>query len=355
MKKSFDLAILKNENQDDYLEWIRACNNYPDRINYYIINITSNNWLDEISGRKYDFILTRPPGYIDYFKRLYDERIYVVSEILKMPVYPTLNEILIYENKRMLSYFLDAKKIPHPRTWVFYDLDESLKFADICQLPVVAKTAIGAGGRGVKIFQSRKEIRNYIEASFSSKGITRSFMPNIRKGDYIKRLRNRISNPVKSIEYFIDKRKMATADPQKWFVIFQEYIKTDYEWRCVVIGDSYFGHKKLRSTGDKISGTSKVCWDYPDKELLNFISKIVVENNFWSQAIDIFYNPERGYLVNELQCFWGSKNPHQMMKNGNPGRYIFQDGNWIFEEGSFNQNNSYDLRLKHVLEILENK
>ncbi len=41
-----------------------------------------------------------------------------------------------------------------------------------------------------------------------------------------------------------------------------------------------------------------------------------------------------------------------MIKNGIPGRYTCKNGEWIFEEGFFNENNSYNLRLLHILKML---
>jgi glutathione synthase/RimK-type ligase-like ATP-grasp enzyme len=306
-----------------------------------------------VINEKYDFFLTRPPDRVGYLKQLYDERIYIINQVLNFPIYPRLIEVLFYENKRFLSYYLNAMDIPHPKTWVFYNKDETLSFIENCELPIVAKTNIGAAGRGVKIIKNRSKAYKYVENAFSKTGIKRTFMPNFRRGDYLKRLRKRFSHIGESIEYFLEKKKAATVQPQKWFVLFQEYVESDFEWRCVVIGDSYFGHKKLRSFGEKMSGTSKVGWDLPEEELLNLLKGIVDKNNFWSQAIDLFYDEKRGYLVNELQCFWGSKHPHQMMKNGTPGRFVYREGTWQFEEGSFNQNNSYDLRLQHVMKFLE--
>ncbi|MFW5887031.1 MAG: ATP-grasp domain-containing protein [Bacteroidota bacterium] len=349
------LAILKNELEDDHLDWIKACDNYSDQVEYDVIDLVAQDWLEKATRKKYQFFLTKAPGRIAYYKQLYDERVYILNQVLGLPVYPTLNELLIYENKRFLSYYLKAKNIPHPDTWVFYNKQEAKAFSETCSLPIVAKTNIGAGGSGVKIFKKREELRKYIDTAFSEKGIKRGFMPNFRKGDYLKRLMKRISNPAKSIDYFKEKKKAATVEPQKFFVLFQEYIQSEFEWRCVVINNSYFGHKKLRFFGEKMSGTSKVSWDVPDEELLNTLKKIVDENGFQSQAIDLFYNKTRGYLVNELQCFWGSKNPHQMIMDGVPGRFVYQGGEWIFDEGSFNQNNSYDLRLQHVLELIRNK
>ena len=53
------------------------------------------------------------------------------------------------------------------------------------------------------------------------------------------------------------------------------------------------GIRNLDPWGEKISGTSKVGWDTPDTELLDFIKKIVDENQFWSQAIDLFYHNKK--------------------------------------------------------------
>jgi len=122
----------------------------------------------------------------------------------------------------------------------------------------------------------------------------------------------------------------------------------------VRIDDSFFGHKKLHQYGEKFSGSSNVSWDPPPKKLLDFVKYITDKRKFLSQAVDIF-EPEPGkFLVNEMQCFWGSKNPHQMIIRGKPGRYTLKNSKWIFEEGNFNKNNSYNLRLENVINLLQN-
>ncbi len=351
----FKLAILKNETGDNHLPWIQSCEKFKEVIDFKIIDLTSSKWLDEVLSDKYDFFLTRSTDRQSYFKQLYDERVYILNQVLHLNIYPKLNELLIYENKKLLSYFLKANDIPSPKTWIFYNKEEALDFIKHAELPIVAKTSIGSSGSGVKIINSKENAEKYICDAFSNKGITRSFIPNIRKGDYLNRIKKRFKNINDSIEYFREKKKAATQEPQKWFVLFQEYIETEYEWRCVVIDDSYFGHKKLRSYGEKFSGTSKVSWDYPDEQLLNLLRNIIEKTGFWSQAIDLFYDKKRGYFVNEMQCFWGSKNPHQMIKDDKPGRFVSSNGNWIFQEGEFNTNNSYNLRLQHILKLLKEK
>ena len=349
---TYRFAILRNENPEEHLEWVKACELNPN-IKFDVINLTKNNWLLEIQKKSYDCLLARPSGWASYYKTLYDERIYILNKILNYRIYPSFDEIFIYENKRLLSYYLKAKNIPHPKTWVFYDQAEAEEFIGKAGLPIVGKTIIGAGGSGVRILKNKLAAEKYIHEAFSQKGITRNWSPNIRKRNYSKRLKARLGNIPGTIRYFINKRKAATIDPQRWFVLFQEYIPVDFEWRCVKIGESYFAHKKLRSIGEMISGTSNVSWDGPPEILLEFMKDVSGKGNLLSQAIDIFEDEKGSYLVNELQCFWGSKNPHQMILDGIPGRYIHKGGQWVFEEGEFNANNSYNLRLKHVIQLLD--
>ena len=348
-----NLAILKNESENDHTPWITACESQMDRINFKVIDLTKNNWLEKINEENFDCFLCRPSDKMSYFKQLYDERLYVINFILNKNIYPSYEEIIIYENKRLLSYWLKSNNVPHPRTEIFYYKNDALDFAEKCNYPHVAKTSIGASGSGVKIINSRKEMIDYINEAFSSKGIKRQWGVNLRKENLIKR-GIKAAGDFNTFYKKISRRYTASKlDPQKWHVIFQEFIKCDFEWRAVKIGDSYFAHKKLKNKGDKFSGTSNVGWDNPSDELLNFVKYVCNKRNFLSQAVDIF-EPQKGkFYVNELQCFFGSKNPHQMIIDGKPGRYILKDENWIFEEGNFNINNSYNLRLENIIDILK--
>jgi len=85
---------------------------------------------------------------------------------------------------------------------------------------------------------------------------------------------------------------------------------------------------------------------------LYFVRDLTDRAGFYSQAVDLFEPSEGQYLVNEMQCIFGQSDPHQMLADDRPGRYVFRDSRWSFEEGNFNTNESYDLRVNWIIEQL---
>ena len=78
--------------------------------------------------------------------------------------------------------------------------------------------------------------------------------------------------------------------------------------------------------------------------------KICTENNLYSVAIDILKD-NNSYLVNEIQTIFGHVQDHILEVDGKPGRYLYNNNQWTFEEGNFNTNESYDLRLECALDL----
>ena len=339
------IGILRNEDERSAIKWKKACENL--NLAFDIIDLVSHDWFKKVTEKRYDFFLLKPGGEFERYKQLYDERIYIINKIMKFNIFPSFEEAYIYENKKLLSYYLDAKKIPHPKTFVFYNSKEACNFIGDKQFPLVGKTSIGASGTGVEILKSKADALSYIKKAFSKKGIKRRFGPNRVVGSPKKW----IDKAIKSPEYFIKRLKEyieINNEGQKGYVIFQEYIKHDYEWRAVKIGDSYFAHKKIKS-GEKASGSKGIDYVNPPHGLLDFLKTICDKNNFNSVAIDIFEDAEKGFLVNEVQTIFGHVQSHILEVDGKPGRYINDSGNWLFEAGDFNTNESYDLRLQTAL------
>ena len=205
---------------------------------------------------------------------------------------------------------------------------------------------VGASGKGIKILKDKTELRHYIEMAFGA-GIHSKTGPKLTKNRLIQRVFNKIINPSQLINRLRTYKEIA-SDKQKGFIILQEYIQHDFEWRVVKIGDSFFAHKKIKK-GDKTSGSLLKNYDNPPLDLFDFVKDIADRFNFQSVAMDIFKNNNQ-YLVNEIQCIFGQSDSFQMLVNGIKGRYRYLNNQWIFEEGDFNQNQSYNLRIDTVIQ-----
>jgi hypothetical protein len=213
----------------------------------------------------------------------------------------------------------------------------------------VGKINIGASGKGVKIFRDRIHLEKYIQTAFKN-GLHQEWGPNLKMGGYKSRIINVLKNPE------IIKRKLSIYrkvynEIQRGYVILQEYVPHQFEWRVVRIGDSYFGHQKVKQR-DKASGTKGIDYIAPPIDLLNFIKGICDRFGFKCMAIDLFEDGNGGYLINEMQCIFGHVQEYICELEGKPGRFIKKENHWIFESGMFNSNLSYDLRVEDILKTL---
>lgn len=344
-----ELLILANEIKSDHEPWIRACEKRPDEVRYRVVNLTSAGWLEEIKAQPVDCMLVKPGGLSSRFKKLYDERLTIVVRSMNYRSFPSLDEVLIHENKIFQSYWLKAEGLPHPATHVFYHENEAAGFAGTAKLPVVAKLNIGSSGKGVTVLKTRKELTEYVETIFSSGKRSRSG-PNLERGQWLQRAALVLSSRGLLRERLYKYRSIQ-EDVQTGFVLFQEYVPHDYEWRAVRIGDSFFAHRKLK-VKDKASGSLVKEYLAPPEGLLDFLKDVTDRFGFRSMSVDLFEDGKGSYLINEMQCIFGQSDPYQMAIDGKPGRYVYTDGKWVFEEGDFATNQCFDLRLDHIISIL---
>lgn len=338
------LAVLLNEDAQNAYYWLKAAS--QEGINIESIDLLAGDWIDTIRTSRSELFLTCPSGITSVAKSLYDERLEIVARVLEKKIYPNLLETKLHENKRYLSYWLETKGIPHPKTWVFLHKDDALQFAANTSLPIVGKLTIGASGHNVVIFRSKSELQAYIKGAFHF-GISPKSGPNLKMGDWKRRLAFILKNPSHVTKRFSHYKRIAN-DIQRGYVIFQIYVPHSFEWRVVRIGDSYFGHQKIKQ-GDKASGTKGINYVPPPVALLNFVRDLCEANDLRSMAVDLFEDGDGKYLVNEMQTIFGHVQDHICEVDGKPGRFKISNKTWDFEEGNFNGNLSYNLRLKDAL------
>jgi glutathione synthase/RimK-type ligase-like ATP-grasp enzyme len=344
--KALKFLILKNEMPNDHNGWISALKNH-ENITWKVIELMSDNWLTQIRQEDFDLLLLRPPGRSSFYKQLYDDRVEHLNFLYPEKIYPNLDLIKIYENKRYFRDWMLTRGIPHPKTWLFYSKKEAIDFINqFNQFPIVSKLNIGASGKGVSILKKKEMAMKEIYQLFGE-GKKLIGTPNLRKGSLIKKIRKLFENP-KFAKNRLKEYKQQSNEIHQNYTIFQEFIYHSFEWRCVVIGDSFFAHKKLVKNG-KTSGSLLKDYGNPPLSLLNFVRDLSLTHKIDSAAIDIFEH-KGSFLINEIQCFFGQSDDYQMLVNNTKGRFYYTEHEWKFEAGSFNENQCFNLRLEHIVE-----
>lgn len=195
--------------RDMHRYYIRSCEELG--IPYEVIDLIGPNWLEEVMNSDCDGFLCRPPSKYQERKSMFDERLYTISNFLGKKIYPSYDELFIYENKKMMSYWLKINNFPHAETKVFYDKKQFMKFLDEEDLSVVIKTNIGSTAKGWRLLKNKAEARFIADMTFG-KGSTKV------APDYTKQYTGKIF------------RVPAIDTIQKHFLIVQKFEKI--KWDC---------------------------------------------------------------------------------------------------------------------------
>jgi len=102
-KKKYKLAILKSDTYSIYYNWIDAINGSNYDIEYKVIDIDSELWLHHILSTNFDIILCSPIFLVPSSKSMMDERLFFISNILKIKTYPDTTVPLRTEQTLIIS------------------------------------------------------------------------------------------------------------------------------------------------------------------------------------------------------------------------------------------------------------
>lgn len=316
-ESDFRLGIIEEVTQY-HKHYIAACREM--KISYRVLSILEDDWIERFKASQCDAFLVWPSCMPTSAKEAFDYRLYILENELGGVIFPTWKECWLTEHKPRLRDWLDANGFLHPQTWVFYNREDALKFAESCKIPLVVKSATGGSASGISVVRTRGQLRKAIRLAFGRGLRPRSYDPNDRQWGY---------------------------------VYIQEYFPNVLEWRMVRIADSYFGYRK-EPGADGIHSASKAwSWLDPGPELLELTRQVTEKGGFTSMDVDVFIPEDGRLLINECQTMFGCTSPAvQMQVDGKDGRYLYGEGTWRFEEGEFCANHMCNLRIESLLSKL---
>jgi len=311
-------------------------------VDYCTINLLADDWLEQFLQSPCDGYIIRAPAGMSIWRQIFYKRLLLLRESLDGRCVPTVDSLLYYESKISMADVCAIHGLSCVNTKVFFKYTEAIAYANAAKLPVVIKADGGSGGNCVAIIRSRVRLKWQVFRAFFIRNILR----DVSITEFFK-------GKIRPFRTFLNSGYFPIQESNEGYILFQDYIDANHEWRMVVLGNSYFGHKKLKKKiKGKFSGSGKAAWDDPPKELLDLIRHCANILQVNSMGFDVLEDKNGHYYLNEMQAIIGAHAPSQMYINGIPGRYRCHDGEWIFEEGEFCRHKCDLLRVETLLEML---
>lgn len=250
---------------------------------------TKDNMLATLLENGVTHLILRAPCDLNEKKRICDEFAYLIDNYSAIDIFPSLNELLPYENKRYLSTILTFLNIPHPKTEVFFDKKSAVSFGESANFPLIHKTNIGASSSGVSFVRSKQQLNKLINKAFGKEH------PYLAKGVEPTLKKFKLNIPLK-------------GKAEKHFLYLQEVVDFKWEWRIIKSQDKILAYRKLKSleTGFA-SGSGNYGFGIPPDELLELNNTVFSKLKINTAAVDYFETSDGKFLVNEVQCLFGAK------------------------------------------------
>lgn len=270
-------------------------------ISYEIFEHRTSDWLEK--AKRYDLIiwsLDVGPWEHEEIKR----KITIIENNLGIKSFPSLPEIMLYDNKLMEVELLQLYKLPVAETFISHSYKEIMETIPKLAYPLVSKMSNGSTSEEVFLVENPKTATKIAKSSFSRYG-RKTHWPCYRQKDY---------------------------------VYFQKFIEGEkYDLRIIVSANMITGYFRDCPEGDfRASGAHKTRKVDIPIEAIDIALKVFYEISNSSIAIDMIKSTKGEYKIIELSQFTWSRTPVRMAVNGYPGFYfLHKDGRLEFMQGFY--------------------
>jgi glutathione synthase/RimK-type ligase-like ATP-grasp enzyme len=226
-------------------------------------------------------------------------------------VFPNMNTCWHFDDRVGQKYLLESLDAPLVKSYVFYDKNEALKWANTSSYPKVFKLRGGAGSVNVKLVRNKKQCQKLINTAFG-KGFRVTDKKNGIKDRFIKLRRDK--NPDAFIHVLkgfgrlvFPKYDERMRGRDKGYIYFQDYItNNNYDIRVIIIGERAFAIKRIVRKNDfRASGSGNII--YKKKEIpitcIKSAFKWAVKLDTQNVAFDFVFDNEKIMLVEISYAF----------------------------------------------------
>jgi len=222
----------------------------------------------------------------------------IIEKELGIPCFPNQKTCWAYDDKIREYFLMKVHGFPMAESWIFWEMQNALDWAENAELPVVFKLSGGAGSANVVLIKRKKDLHKVIKLMFT-RGIPDNAIP--LPDSLGASLSYRIKRKFVIFRNKLAKREMPFSFRlpnwllHKNYVFFQEYLPgNSYDTRVTTIGDRAFAFRRFNRKGDfRSSGSGIIDYDITkiDKNFIKLAFEISSFFNFQSMAYDFLYGP----------------------------------------------------------------
>src|SRR5690606_11854526 len=217
-------------------------------------------------------------------------------------VFPDFNTGWHFDDKVGQKYLLEAIGAPLVPTYVFYERETALAWANKTTFPKVFKLRGGAGSANVKLVKNKMQAVRLIKRAFG-KGTAQ-----FDKWEHLKERYGKYKTGKENIKEFLRAMKelFVLPDfaqmrvPEKGYVYFQDFIPSNsFDIRIIIIDDKAFAIKRLVRKGDfRASGSGNIIYDKNqiDEKCVKIAFDVNKKINSRSIAYDFIFDQDQNPL-----------------------------------------------------------
>lgn len=287
------VALIEDENDSSQFYFKRFKSFLNEHgIRHRTLTLRDSSFIDSVAD--HDCLIFRPspkPCRLDILR----EQVHFIEKVLHVPVFPSFDELMLYENKRLQSWYIKNLGFPGIPSMISSCHEEVLGFLENVDPPYVFKTNTGASASGVELIKTKETARKLTRRVFSPNGSAGSC-------SYMR---------------------------QKDYVIIQEFVpNTGFDLRICVVGDKVFGYYRQAAPGDfRASGSGILTFGKLPEKAVRIAVSLRDRLDLSFVAVDFIENLSGEYLIVEFSTFIGHRTAALYRENGVPG--------WLRRENEF--------------------
>jgi hypothetical protein len=221
-------------------------------------------------------------------------------------VFPDYNTAWHFDDKVAQKYLLEAINAPMIPSFVFFNKQVGLEWADKTTFPKVFKLRGGAGSANVRLVRTKVEAKKLIQRSFGKGFKQYEAWSNLKeRWRKYQSGKAKIYDVIKGVIRFVHEPEYSRIKGfESGYAYFQEFMpNNDFDIRIIVIDNKAFGLKRMVRENDfRASGSGNFKYDREefDERCVKISFEVVQKLNSQCVAFDYIFDEKNNPLIVEI-------------------------------------------------------